>query len=119
MIVDDDPLFRSLTCMLLESRGLTVSTANGCVEALELLPKARPGVAIVDMVMPEYDGVATIRQLRAANPDLVVIACSGHNAEEFESALGTLQVKDFIAKPFTIDELIKTIERAMSHSAAA
>jgi len=119
MIVDDDPLFRSLTSMLLESRGLTVSTANGCVEALELLPKTEPGIAIVDMVMPEYDGIATIRQLRAANPELVVIACSGHNAEEFEAALRNLQVKEFIAKPFTIDELVVTMERAMSQSAAA
>jgi CheY-like chemotaxis protein len=118
LIVDDDPLFRSLTSMLLESRGLTVTTASGCQEALTLLATNGAGVAVVDMVMPEIDGIATIRKLRAASSDLVFVACSGHNAEEFETALRELQVREFIAKPFTIEELIARMERAMSRAAA-
>jgi DNA-binding NtrC family response regulator len=66
------------------------------------------------MVMPEHDGIATIRHLQAASHDLVFVACSGHNAEEFQAALAELHVKEFIAKPFTIDELVVTMERALS-----
>jgi DNA-binding NtrC family response regulator len=112
LIIDDDPLFRSLTSLLLESRGATVSTAEGCREALSMLPTIRPGVALVDMVMPEFDGVATIRRLRAAAPDMVFVACSGHDASEFRVALAQMQVTEFIAKPFTIDDLLAAIDRA-------
>src|SRR5258708_5864225 len=106
LIVDDDPLFRSLTGLLLESHGVTVSLAGGCWEALELLRTVQPGVAIVDMVMPELDGISTIRELRSAaggNGVLKFVACSGHNADEFRAGLAELGVTEFIAKPFTIE----------------
>lgn len=112
LIVDDDPLFRLLTRLLLESRGLTVAVADGCREALALLPTARPGLAIIDMVMPEVDGLGTIQALRSAEGALKFVACSGHDEENFRPELTRLGVPQFLAKPFTVEQLIAALERA-------
>ena len=110
LIVDDDPLFRLLTRLLLESRGCTVSVAEGCEEALHVLDAAQPTVAIVDMVMPGVDGLGTISALRAQSPDLQFIACSGHDADLFRAGLAKLKVAHFLAKPFSVDALIATMQ---------
>lgn len=113
LIVDDDPLFRLLTRLLLESRGCTVSVAEGCEEALHVLSSAQPAVAIVDMVMPGVDGLGTISALRAQSSDLKFIACSGHDADLFRASLAELKVAHFLAKPFTVEALIATMQRAV------
>ena len=119
LIVDDDPLFRLLTRLLLESRGCTVSVADGCGEALDVLGSAKPEVAIVDMVMPGEDGLETIAAMRARAGDLRFIACSGHDADLFQAELAALQVSHFLAKPFTVEELVVTIRQAMLGDGAA
>jgi CheY-like chemotaxis protein len=111
LIVDDDPLFRLLTRLLLESRGCTVSVAGGCSEALEMLATNKPGVALVDMVMPEKDGVSTIRELQSAGTELKFIACSGHDQAQFRADLNRLKVSHFLAKPFTVETLMETMRR--------
>ncbi|HEV7401679.1 MAG TPA: response regulator, partial [Chthoniobacteraceae bacterium] len=113
MIVDDDPLFRLLTRLLLESRGCTVSVAEGCEEALRVFDAAKPAVAIVDMVMPGVDGLGTISALRAQSDDLQFIACSGHDADLFRAGLAKLEVSHFLAKPFTVEALIAMMQRAV------
>ena len=114
LIVDDDPLFRLLTRMLLESHGLTVSVAAGCEEAIELLPIAQPGLALVDMAMPQLDGLRTIAALRAVASDLRFIACSGQEEEFFRDRLDLLDVPHFLPKPFTVDVLLAMLRRAMN-----
>ena len=113
MIVDDDPLFRLLTRLLLESHGLTVSVAGGCEEAVALLPTAKPGLAIVDMVMPDFDGLYTISALRSVESDLRFIACSGHDHELFRDGLAELCVPHFLPKPFTVDALLEMMRCAV------
>jgi two-component system phosphate regulon response regulator OmpR len=118
LIVDDDPLFRLLTRLLLESRGCTVAVAEGCEEALHLLHSAKPAVAIVDMVMPGIDGLGTISALRAQARDLQFIACSGHDADLFRVGLAELKVVHFLPKPFTVDVLIGMMQQAVVGRAA-
>jgi CheY-like chemotaxis protein len=119
MIVDDDPLFRTLTRLLLESHGVTVCDAGGCAEAVALLPTAKPGLAIVDMIMPDFDGLQTISALRSAESELRFIACSGHDREQFREGLRQLCVQYFIPKPFAIDTLLHTMHCAMLTQPAA
>lgn len=114
LIVDDDPLFRLLTRLLLESRGCTVSCADGCQEALDVLCSAKPAVAIVDMVMPGVDGLGTISALRQKSDALQFIACSGHDADHFRAGLAELKVGHFLAKPFSVDALIAMMQRAVA-----
>lgn len=118
LIVDDDPLFRLLTRLLLESRGCTVSLAEGCEEALQILGSAKPTLALVDMVMPGIDGLGTISALRAQSADLQFIACSGHDADYFRDGLAELKVGHFLAKPFTVDALIAMMQRMTVAQAA-
>jgi two-component system phosphate regulon response regulator OmpR len=114
LIVDDDPLFRLLTRLLLESRGCTVAVAEGCEEALHVLGSTKPAVVIVDMVMPGVDGLATISALRAQAGDLHFIACSGHDADLFREGLAQLKVAHFLPKPFSVDVLIAMMQQAVA-----
>ncbi len=119
LIVDDDPLFRMLTRLLLESHGCTVTVADGCEEALARLSIDKPGLAIVDMMMPGIDGLSTISALREVESELKFIACSGHDVEQFRASLIELQVPYFLPKPFTVDVLLATMRRAMAVQPAA
>jgi two-component system phosphate regulon response regulator OmpR len=114
LIVDDDPLFRLLTRLLLESRGCTVAVAEDCEEALHVLSSTKPAVVIVDMVMPGVDGLGTISALRAQASDLHFIACSGHDADLFREGLAQLKVAHFLPKPFSVDVLIATMQQAVA-----
>lgn len=76
LVVDDDPLFREITCEILDQAGFEVSLAEDGAIAAQLELSPAPQVAVVDMLMPERDGIETIRALRDKWPGLKVIAVS-------------------------------------------
>lgn len=77
LIADDDPLVReALRCGLAAWGAQIVEACNG-KEAFELARKLRPDAVVIDLIMPEYDGLDAIAAIRAACPDMVIIAISG------------------------------------------
>jgi CheY-like chemotaxis protein len=76
LVVDDDPLFREIAREALIQAGYEVSLAGNGVEAAQVDPEPPADLAVVDMLMPERDGIETIRDLRARWPNVKLIAVS-------------------------------------------
>ena len=116
LVVDDDALVRRAIATALESLGYTVVQAAGGAEALEVA-RARPGairVILLDMVMPRMSGAATYRALRELDPDVTVVLMSGHASNEDVQELIDLGARGFVAKPYSIEALARTLRDALT-----
>ena len=76
LVIDDDPLFREIAREVLVQAGHDVSLAENGVEATKIASEPAPRLAVVDMLMPERDGIETIRDLRGRWPGVKLIAVS-------------------------------------------
>ena len=76
LVIDDDPLFREITRELLAQAGYEVSLAENGADAARIAAEPAPDLAVVDMLMPERDGIETIGDLQGRWPKIKVIAVS-------------------------------------------
>ena len=118
LVVDDDAQIRAMIAALLTAEQYEVKTCASGTEALTCLEGYRADLLLIDMLMPERDGLETIRQIRRAWPDIKAIAMSGGGSVEsrFYLSLATrFEVSQTLTKPFSKHELLHVIERAISH----
>jgi two-component system, cell cycle sensor histidine kinase and response regulator CckA len=106
---------RALNARGLQSRGYTVIQAGNGVEALEELEKrdGRVDLVVSDVVMPEMDGPALMKELRKRNPDIKIIFVSGYAEDAFESLPDHKQF-NFLPKPFTLKQLVSVVKETMA-----
>jgi len=122
LIVDDDPLVCRVLRTLVQFHGHTVAEAANGNECITQLSAFEPDVILLDMLMPEKDGIETLREIRALDPITPVIAMSGGSRVDaalclrFASNLGAPLV---LLKPFTADELGAALELALKNRDAA
>lgn len=122
LIADDDSTVRRVCKTLLEFLGHTVAEAVNGNEALKAMPRFEPDVVLLDMIMPEKDGVETLREIRGFDTITPIIAMSGGSRIDaalclrFASNLGAPLV---LLKPFTADELDAALALAMERRAEA
>lgn len=76
LVIDDDPLFREIAQEMLTQAGYAVIVADDGSKAAKLPAEPAPDLAVVDMLMPERDGIETIGDLRLRWPEIKVIAVS-------------------------------------------
>jgi two-component system, cell cycle sensor histidine kinase and response regulator CckA len=117
LVVDDIRLARRIAARILSEEGYRVLEADGADEALEVLSEARGRVDLVllDVVMPNGDGVALTKSIRAEWPDQRLLYMSAHPAEILaRHGLKDLDVP-FLAKPYTRVELLTKVESALRH----
>jgi PAS domain S-box-containing protein len=115
LIVDDEAGVREVTKTVLVRQGYEVIVAADGTEALAAFAKHLDKVSLVvtDVVMPHIDGVALTRALRKLNPDLRVVAATGHTQNHRAAELRSLEVKGFLNKPFTAEMLLKVVNKAL------
>ena len=114
LVVDDDPMVRSVAKRLLESFGLTVHAAGGGSEAIARVGAAPTAVdaVLLDMTMPELSGPEVLARLREIRPDLPVVLMSGYHEDELAPEVGA-GISGFIQKPFTPADLANRIRAAL------
>jgi DNA-binding NtrC family response regulator len=118
LIVDDETNLRKTLATILRGRGYLISEASDGSEALELLRDATPDLVFTDWKMPEIGGEEVLRHMRrdprlSAIPVIVITAFgSSHSAIEAVR----LGAYDFITKPFDLQDISLTAERALAHS---
>ena len=106
LLVDDDELVRNAMNTFLDALGYTVRLAAGGREALDMIAERPPDLVILDMVMPDMDGLEVCRWIRANQawaklPILFITA----KAQENDMALGfEAGANDYLAKPFEVEE---------------
>lgn len=111
-IVDDDPLIRRSIHIWLSDRGYQPRSFSGAVDFIEELPNLRPGCALIDVRMPELDGIALVRRHSTALRHLVIIMMTGHGDIEMAVEAMKLGAVDFIEKPFTVEPLLRSLNVA-------
>ncbi|MBU2548313.1 MAG: response regulator [Proteobacteria bacterium] len=106
LLVDDETRFLETTQKVLSRKGLTVDVAGSGREALSLLAGRPIHVVILDVKMPEMDGVATLKEIKRLWPMIEVIMLTGNAT--VESAIEGLKAGafDYLMKPCDIDDLI-------------
>jgi PAS domain S-box-containing protein len=116
LVVDDDKDFLEITVEILRINGLNPIAASGAARALEIYRKLKNEIVLVilDMMMPEVDGVETFRLLRAINPDVKVIVCSGYSIDESARTVINDGAVGFLQKPFEISTLLSTISDVLT-----
>jgi two-component system cell cycle sensor histidine kinase/response regulator CckA len=115
LLVEDEEGLRQLNARGLVSRGYTVLEAGNGVEAIEVLEKSdgRIDLVVSDVVMPEMDGPTLLRELRSRNPDMKIIFVSGYAEDAFQKHLPADGKYAFLAKPFTLKQLVNAVKETM------
>jgi two-component system, cell cycle sensor histidine kinase and response regulator CckA len=116
LLVEDEEGLRALNARGLASRGYTVVEASNGVEAIREIEERDGAVDLVvsDVVMPEMDGPTLLKELRSRNPNLKMILVSGYAEDAFEKNLPEGGQFMFLAKPFTLKQLVATVKDAMA-----
>ena len=113
LVVDDDPRLRSAMGEMIRQEGYSVDEAGTGEAALELLKRAPFDLMTVDMMMPGMGGAEAIRHARQIQPDLAIIVLTGHPTVESAIASVKADVADYLLKPYTGEDLVLTVSRAM------
>lgn len=121
IIADDDAFARRVIRDVLEKAGVTVvAEARNGREAVEFVVYYRPDVVVMDVVMPELDGILATRRILKQLPDQLVVVLTGTNDEEDEMGLQAIQAgaAGYLSKDLEIDALPRALE-AVSRGEAA
>ena len=113
LIVDDDQVVLTSCKRILESEGYSASLTSSVKEALQMLEEKKYDILLVDIIMPEYDGMYLIGNVRENLPHLPILVMSGYPTPETISSGMQMGATHFIAKPFTPDELIAAVQKAL------
>ena len=112
LVVDDEPNITELVSLGLRYEGFDVSSAHDGRGALRAVRELKPELVILDVTMPDIDGMEVVRRMRAENIWMPVIFLTARDAVEDKIAGLTVGGDDYIAKPFSLDELVARV-RAM------
>lgn len=119
LVIEDETLVSQTVEVLLMKAGHTVSTAPDGVKGLAAYQAEQPDLVITDIIMPEKEGIETIRELRAISPRVPIIAISGGGRTknfDFLRIAHRLGANEVLRKPFANDELIATINRCLTRA---
>ncbi|HYE00519.1 MAG TPA: ATP-binding protein [Alphaproteobacteria bacterium] len=107
LLVEDEDAVRSFGARALRNKGYTVLEARSGEEALQEIAKSGDGIdlLVTDVVMPQMDGPALVRQVRQQFPELKVIFISGYAEERFRQSLDDGTEVHFLPKPFSLKQL--------------
>ena len=111
LIAEDDESFLDAITLLLEQddRFVVAGRARNGREAVELAKKNSPDAVVLDIEMPVLDGVEAARRLRAAAPQLPIVAVSGHDYEERVLEIRQAGADDYVRKARLADELPRAL----------
>jgi PAS domain S-box-containing protein len=115
LVVDDEVAIQEITRESLETNNYQVLIANDGIEAIALYATQIDKIAaiLMDIMLPNLDGITAIRTLKKINPDVKIIATCGLLFEHKLDALTETGVTTFLHKPYTINELLLTLEKVL------
>lgn len=115
LVVDDDPAMRRTLSINLRARDYEVETAGDGRSALQIVDERMPDVVLLDLGLPDLDGVAVLTRLRSFTQVPVIVVSARTESDDKVEALD-LGADDFITKPFSLEELLARV-RATSRRA--
>lgn len=116
LVVDDEPSIQEITKASLETYNYKILSANDGIEAIALYAQHKHEISavLIDMMLPALDGLTAMRTLQKINPQVKIIASSGlMSSSKLAAVMGT-GVKTFLSKPYTLKELLHTLQVVLS-----
>ena len=114
LLVEDEPMVRTVAERALARHGYSVLTATNGEEALDIINRGDEiALLISDVVMPLMDGPTMVREARLSRPDLPVLFMSGYAEEQLRKSIDIANVA-FLPKPFSVQELAEAVRRALA-----
>ncbi len=110
LVVDDELLIRDLLYDFFSERDWQVTVCESADKAIEQLKNRRFEIVVVDLKLPESDGLSLIGKIKAFFPDLPILIVTGFPSLESAISAVRLKVEDYIVKPFNINKLFKTVD---------
>jgi len=119
LVVDDEPTLSDLLQMALRYEGWEVRTAADGQSALRAARDFRPDAVVLDVMLPDMDGLAVLRRLRSDGRDLPVLFLTAKDAVEDRVAGLTAGGDDYVTKPFSLEELIARLRGLIRRTTTA
>lgn len=117
LIVDDDDVIRKFMRRIVEKEGFDVIEAANGAECLERFRSASPAIVVMDIIMPEKDGLSTIQELKKLDPQAKVVAISGGlvmTPEIYLDEAGAIGADILLAKPIDREQFIAAIRQLLT-----
>jgi two-component system cell cycle sensor histidine kinase/response regulator CckA len=120
LLVEDEPMVRTVAERELTRHGYKVVTATNGEEALERQAAGGPPIDLLvsDVVMPLMDGPTMVRQARKSFPDMPILFMSGYAEEQLRKSIDIANVA-FLPKPFSVQELAEAVRKTLAEQAKA
>ena len=115
LLVDDEEKMVKYLSRRLEIRGYEVSIASSGETAVALVKEKEFDVVLLDFLMPDMNGLEALKEIKKIRPDIAVIMISAYSSGKTEEEVKSLGLCDFIMKPFDLNNIVDTIERASNH----
>ncbi len=113
LVVDDEAVVLECCRRILAEEGYLPVVVSGVREGLDRLREGGFRLVIADVWMPEQDGLSFLAQVSRSHPGLPILIFSGFPTEELVSRSLSLKAAGFLAKPFTPEELLAAVRRAL------
>ena len=113
LVIDDEPVICDGCRLSLADRGFVVDTCQSGTKGLEMLLGAEYDLALLDMKLPDMNGMEILRHVKNEKPGIYIIVMTGYSSVENAVDAMKLGAFDYIAKPFTDDELLISVQRAV------
>lgn len=118
LVVDDEPNIAELLRMALRYEGWDVQVALTGSQAVSTARKQAPDAVVLDMMLPDFDGMEVLRRLRAEQDDVPVLFLTARDAVEDRVAGLTAGGDDYVTKPFSLEEVVARLRALMRRAGA-
>jgi two-component system, OmpR family, KDP operon response regulator KdpE len=115
LVIDDEPPIRKLLRMGLSAHGYEILEAPSGRVSLELLEQKKPDLIILDLGLPDIQGLDLLRMIRSRNESVPIVVLSSRGDEAGKVQALDLGADDYVTKPFGMDELLARIRAALRH----
>jgi two-component system, OmpR family, response regulator len=119
LVVDDEPMLSDLLSMALRYEGWDVKTASTGNAAVRAARDYRPDAVVLDVMLPDIDGLEVLRRLRGHRPDVPVLFLTARDAVEDRIAGLTAGGDDYVTKPFSLEEVVARLRALLRRAGLA
>ena len=118
LVVDDEQTLSELLGLALRYEGWQVATAHTGSTAVATAKDFRPDAVVLDMMLPDFDGLEVLRRMRATDPEVPVVFLTARDSVEDRVAGLTAGGDDYVTKPFSLEEVVARLRALMRRTGA-
>ncbi|MBU5254766.1 MULTISPECIES: response regulator [Tissierella] len=115
LLVDDASFMRMMIKDILSKNGFTIlGEAENGLKAVEKYKELNPDLVIMDITMPEMDGIQAVKEIKKINSNAKIVMCSAMGQQAMVIEAIQAGAKDFIVKPFQADRVVEAVKKVLS-----